>query len=183
MTKILKIFIHGIAVWGRVLLDSDAIAQIEILKPYRGYTILYVLPTMIRAGPTRIIRKRMSPSEILRRLYDICKRVEENQDSLIEALDQLETKCSELIIQGLLPDNVFLMLKKAHRNSRVDGNLTESEYEKQMLDIRVRHSLYHQRLHELREEWFGSNFGDDVDADLQAQIIDRLRLVRDEREE
>lgn len=66
---------------------------------------------------------------------------------------------------------LFVSLMDANRHMISTGGLSEQEGDKQAMDLRVKHSGFHERRRWLRIEWLRRWWGQDLDDELMGQVI------------
>jgi hypothetical protein len=193
LNELVTIRVDGTTAEGRFLCRSANTIEIEITRPYSGFSMSFELVSFDRAqGPQGLLGDEgmRSASYLLKTLYQVCRHLDENDEVLAAAYEEYRQLHHEIVAGGdRISDHFLVMVIEDLRERRDRGEIDRQEYERELTGYRVAHSRHHERLYHLRTEFFRMNFGAEqgsppspfesaLGRSLEHQVLEYLRRRR-----
>jgi hypothetical protein len=175
MDDSLQLTISGQEVQGRFLHRSDSLIEIEIVAPYHGFRDSLHMASFSRAQVPRGFRGDegiSSGKKILRLLFKLGVYIEKNRQKLLDAyMEYLALERQLPIAHG---DEFIVGTKEAMKTWLEEGEITEEEYQRRLMEYRLEHSRYHEQKYILQQEFFKMHFTLALTPNLQTQVLGYL---------
>jgi hypothetical protein len=193
VNELVTIRVDGTTAEGRFLCRSANAIEIEITRPYSGFSMAFELVSFDRAqGPQGLLGDEgmRSASFLLKTLYQVCRHLDEKDEALLAAYEEYRQLHHEIVGGGdRISDHFLVMVIEDLRERLGRGELDRQQFERELNEYRVAHSRHHERLYHLRTEFFRMNFGAEQGAPpspfesalgrwLEQQVLEYLRRRR-----
>ncbi|HVK39774.1 MAG TPA: hypothetical protein VNA88_14655 [Candidatus Kapabacteria bacterium] len=173
MTRPLTTVVTGTIVTGRYVRETSYTTEIELTMPPPLVRFRVSWPASRQTTLGRTTSETVTkPSAILGHLYHVAVHLHRHREQIVESYAALEVSIAMSldIEKGIVPDELFGSMKEMKKMLLVDGDQTEVDHHDDLVDLRIGHSGYHERVRALRDHWFRQMFRREIEPEVQVQI-------------